>query len=236
MLGIAALLVASVTAQTPTGPADTSSNGLGLARLTFVPDQPGFNPLPIRFERFSSPAPDPEPDAQPVPFAPPFDRWARPWAAAWELQDTTRRRRRAVRVSPGYATRLKIHQIGSYVMLPLFATQFILGQSLYHSEDRPQGLRTAHSIGAIAIGTVFTANTITGALNWWETRKAAEGRTRRTVHALLMLAADTGFLLTPQTAGDAKEELEGARRHRAMAEISISVSAASAIMMWLWKD
>jgi hypothetical protein len=161
---------------------------------------------------------------------------SRPFSATWELQDTVRRRRRAIAVSDGYATRLKIHQIGAYAMLPLVATQFILGQSLYDSDDRPSGLRTAHRLTAIAIGTVASVNTITGALNWWETRRNPEGRTRRTIHALLMLAADAGFVATALAASDAAEgDDDGASRHRALAITSISVSAASAIMMWLWK-
>jgi hypothetical protein len=138
-------------------------------------------------------------------------------------------------LSDAYATRLKLHQVGAIVMLPLVTSEFFIGQSLLTSDDRPSGLRTAHRLVAGGIGVVFGVNTITGALNWWETRKDPVGRTRRTVHSLLMLASDAGFLWAALSAGGARRDLDAAIHHRAIAEASISVSVLSSVMMWIWK-
>jgi hypothetical protein len=163
-----------------------------------------------------------------------FTRAAR-YSFRTDEADTVRRRGRALAVSDGYATRLKIHQIGAIAMLPLVASEFIIGQSLITSDDRSSGLKTAHRLVAGGIGVVFGVNTITGALNWWETRKDPAGRTRRTLHSLLMLASDAGFLWAAAAAGGASHDLPAARHHRAIAEAAISVSVLSTVMMWLWK-
>jgi hypothetical protein len=217
MLGLTAALLTSLAAQIP----DQPPGGPG----DQVPADPA--PLLAHFE-------PQRPALVIVNQASPSD-WFGPIANRWELQDTVRRRRGAHTVSDGYATRLKIHQIGAIAMLPLVATEFVLGQSMINDENRSSGVRTAHKITALTIGTVAGVNTITGALNWWETRKNPDGRTRRTVHALLMLAADAGFVWTASAAGNAKNDIGGARHHRALAEASISLTVLSSVMMWLWK-
>ncbi|MEP7088007.1 MAG: hypothetical protein ABI884_11925, partial [Gemmatimonadota bacterium] len=52
--------------------------------------------------------------------------------ATTSISDTTTRsqRTRAVEYSDAYHTRLKIHQIGAYAMLPLFITEYFVGQKL----------------------------------------------------------------------------------------------------------
>ncbi len=217
MLGLTVALLTSLAAQFPNQP----SSGLG----DRVPAEPA--PLLAHFERQRT-----APAA--VSSASPSD-WFGPVGNRWEPQDTVRRRRGAQTVSNGYATRLKIHQIGAIAMLPLVATEFVLGQSMINDQVRSSGIRTAHKITALTIGTVAGVNTITGALNWWETRKNPDGRTRRTLHALLMLASDAGFVWTATAAGNAKNDLGGARHHRALAEASISLTVLSSVMMWLWK-
>jgi hypothetical protein len=151
------------------------------------------------------------------------------------LSDTTRRRGRAIELSNGYATRLKLHQIGAFAMLPLVAGEFVMGQRLLNNPERPSGLRNLHQATAYAIYGVFGANTITGALNWWETRKDPAGRTRRTIHSLLLLAADVGYALTASAASGARRDLTDARTHRNLAEVSISVGLVGSALMWLWK-
>src|SRR6476646_1066690 len=52
-------------------------------------------------------------------------------------------RPKAIEVSDSYALRLKIHRYGSYTMLPLFETQFVLGTKLLKErEDIVSGART----------------------------------------------------------------------------------------------
>lgn len=157
--------------------------------------------------------------------------------------DTTRpsARPRAITYSDAYYTRLTIHRIGSYAMLPLFVTEVILGQKLINDSTPSSGLKTAHGIVAAGIVTVFAANTVTGAWNWLDARRDPSDHTLRNVHAAIMLASDIGFLWTAtSTPGGIRHtppnvRREQARRHRAIAIGSISVSAVGTAMMWIWK-
>jgi hypothetical protein len=154
------------------------------------------------------------------------------------VTDTTQttRRPRAIEYSDAYHTRLKIHQIGAYLMLPLFVTEYVLGEKLLTSTNRSNGLKTAHGMVAAGVGVVFVANTVTGAWNFWDSRKDPNGRTRRDVHSALMLASDVGFVLTAASAGNAQHSLSQARTHRTIAISSIALSAIGSGMMWLWKN
>ena len=73
----------------------------------------------------------------------------------------------ATTYSNGYEVRLKIHRYASYATLPLFATEFALGQSLYDNPERGSK-RTAHGIIGAGIVGLFAANTVTGVWNLWE--------------------------------------------------------------------
>jgi hypothetical protein len=152
--------------------------------------------------------------------------------------DTTTRsqRPRAIEYSDAYHTRLTIHQIGAYAMLPLFIGEYFVGQKLLNSTTRPHGLKSAHSLLAGAVGIVFATNTITGAWNLWDARKDPKGRTRREIHSVLMLASDAGVLLTAMSGGKAKHSLANARTHRTIAISSIALSAVGTGMMWLWRN
>jgi hypothetical protein len=152
--------------------------------------------------------------------------------------DTTEitRRPRAIEYSEAYHTRLKIHQIGAYVMLPLFISEYIIGQKLLNSTNRSGGLKTAHSAVAAGVGIVFVANTVTGAWNFWDSRKDPNGKTRREVHSALMLLSDVGFVLTAVSGSNANHSLSQARTHRTIAISSIALSAVGSGMMWLWKN
>jgi hypothetical protein len=154
------------------------------------------------------------------------------------VADTTirSRRPRAIEYSEAYHTRLKIHQIGAYAMLPLFISEYIIGQKLLTSTNRSNGLKTAHSLIAGGVGIVFVSNTITGVWNYLDSRKDPNGRTRRIIHSALMLASDAGFVWTATSASGAKKSLTQARKHRAIALSSISLSAIGSGMMWLWRN
>lgn len=159
-------------------------------------------------------------------------------------EDTTRRPR-AVQISEGYATRLRLHRWGSYAILPLFAGQYVLGSRLFEQKEDiydgrrtvpvDDGLRRNHAIVAGAVGAVFVANTVTGVWNWSESRAAPQGRTRRLMHALTMLGAEAGFVATGVLGTRAKDgNLDDARTHRNVALGSVAVSTASAIGMWIF--
>lgn len=156
-------------------------------------------------------------------------------------------RPQAIEYSDSYYTRLTIHRIGSYAMLPLFAGEYVLGKRLYDGGNVASWVRPWHGYLASGIGVLFAVNTVTGVWNLVEGWKEPEGRTRRVLHSALMLAADVGFLYTASLAPEREDdgEFEGGRefesegnptRHRNAALVSISLSTVSAVMMWLWKD
>jgi hypothetical protein len=149
--------------------------------------------------------------------------------------DTQPRRRRAVEYSEWYSRRLTIHRIGSYTMLPLFASEYVLGNQLLHG-NQGSGMKPAHVAVATGIGALFTVNTVTGAWNWWDSRSDPAGRTRRTLHRLAMLASDAGFVWTGAIGDGAKRSDANARRHRTVALGSIGVATVGTAMMWFWKN
>lgn len=157
--------------------------------------------------------------------------------AAARAPDTTSRaqRPRAIEYSDAYHTRLTIHQIGAYAMLPLFISEYFIGQKLLTSTNRSGSLKSAHSLIAGGVGIVFASNTITGVWNAWDARKDPKDRARREIHGALMLVSDAGVVLTAMSGGSAKRSLANARRHRTIAISSIALSAVGTGMMWLWR-
>ncbi len=151
--------------------------------------------------------------------------------------DTTLRagRPRAIEYSDAYHTRLKIHQIGAYAMLPLFISEYFIGK-LLTSTNRSGSLKTTHSVIAGALGVVFVSNTVTGAWNFAEARKDPSGRARREIHSVIMLASDVGMVATALSASGAKKSLVNARRHCTIAIGTIALSAVGTGMMWLWRN
>lgn len=146
--------------------------------------------------------------------------------------DTVKPRRRAVRLSEAYHTRLRVHKAASYAMLPLFAAQYAAGDQLFKKGSAaPDWVQNSHGVLAAGIAGLFTLNTITGGLNWWETRRQEEGRAWRTTHAALMLLADAGFTATGLLAEGAEESGDDRRLHRTVALTSIGVATASYVMM-----
>lgn len=142
-------------------------------------------------------------------------------------------RPRAVEYSDAYGTRLTIHRIASYAMLPLFAASYASGSQLM-SKGRaaPAWARDIHRPAATGTAALFTLNTVTGGLNLWEARGDPDGRTRRTLHGLLMLAADAGFAATGIIASDASANSSRRQLHRTVAVSSMGVSLlAYAIML-----
>jgi hypothetical protein len=151
--------------------------------------------------------------------------------------DTTPRKKRAkaFELSDEYETRLTIHKWASYATAPLFTAQAIVGQQLYLSYqagNRPsQGMRIAHDALAAGVGALFLTNTVTGSLNWWETRSQTEGRTWRTIHAGLMLISDAGFAYTAAIGPRARRLQADRNLHKNLAIGSASIALASYLMM-----
>jgi hypothetical protein len=139
------------------------------------------------------------------------------------------KRRKAVVMSDAAILRLRIHRYASYTVIPLFALQAIAGNQLIQADnggvERPAGWKGAHSFGAAAIGTVFAVNTITGVWSLYDQRANTDGRTRRWVHSILMLASDAGFTYTGITlAHDAKFSSSNRNLHKNWAYASMGTA------------
>jgi hypothetical protein len=155
------------------------------------------------------------------------------------VADTTpRRRRKSIEVSEWYERRLRIHRYGAYATIPLFVFQAAAGNELYQKGSGADGwARDGHRIGATGLATVFGVNTVTGLWNLWDSRAVPQGRTRRTIHALLMLASDAGFAYAGiKLSEDAEQSADARRKHRNTAYASMGVAVTGAGMMLLWRD
>jgi hypothetical protein len=146
--------------------------------------------------------------------------------------DSIRPRPRAIEYSDAYGTRLKIHRIGSYVMLPLFAGEYVLGDRLLQ-QNHADWLKPAHGVVAAGLGILFVTNTVTGVWNLAESWNDPNGRPLRLIHSALMLAADAGFAYTGLNASDASESPEARNRHKNSALVSIGISTVGTVIMWL---
>lgn len=140
-----------------------------------------------------------------------------------------RPRAKAIEYSDWYARRLSVHRIGSYAMLPLFATQYYLGDKLIDGRAS-SAERNAHVAVALGVGALFTVNTVTGVWNLWDSRKDPADRGKRILHSALMLGADAGFALAATVAGEGDDT-----KHRNIALTSIGLSTAGAALMWFWR-
>ena len=142
----------------------------------------------------------PEPHAATASLTPIADSIAANAAAlATEAQDTARPV--AVEFSDAHLKRGKIHKYASFATLPLFATEFALGQSLYND---PQSLssskRGVHgAVGAALIG-LFAVNSVTGVWNLLDESGTTPGHKKRLVHGLIMLAAEGGLVASAASA------------------------------------
>ncbi len=163
------------------------------------------------------------------------------------LNPDSTRRHKAIEYSDGYYTRLKIHQVASYLTLPLFVGQYLTGKSLWNNPHSHGLARDLHGPLAAGIAGLYAVNTVTGVWNLWEGRKDPKGRTRRWVHGLTMLVADAGFVVVGATAPEREDRFgggtstpfsqqSGARLHRDLAIGSMGLALGSYLMMLIWKD
>jgi hypothetical protein len=132
--------------------------------------------------------------------------------------------------SSAYYTRLTIHRWGSYAMLPLFAAQYYVGSQLY-SGDAADWAEDLHPALAWGIGGLFASNTVTGVWNLWEGRKDPQDRKRKVAHAVLMMAADAGFLTTAILGDEVEDTGSGRATHRAVAITSMAVATTGWLLM-----
>lgn len=148
----------------------------------------------------------------------------------------SQRRPVVIQYSDAYRTRARIHRAASILSLPLFVAEGFVGESLYRHPT--PGRRSAHLALAAGIGGLFAVNTVTGVWNLIAARKDPNDRGRRSLHGVLMLAADAGFLATAALAPEGEEGRRlgvSPRRgaHRAVALASIGLATAGYLVMLL---
>lgn len=155
-------------------------------------------------------------------------RTSRPGATAQGTQ-----RPRAVEHSEWFYRRQDLHRYASFLTMPLFVAQYLVGEELLKNGDDAAGwAKGVHPALAGGIWGLFAVNTVTGVWNWWDSRGEPEGRVKRTLHAALMLAADVGFA----TIGEAEDDegfgaSDGRREHRRHAIVSMSIATAGYLLM-----
>jgi hypothetical protein len=155
--------------------------------------------------------------------------WALPAA-----QDTEpRKRKHAVQYSDQYYTRLQIHRVGSWLELPVFGTEYWLGQKLINDSPLSSWVKPTHTTVAAMLGGLFVVNTATGLANLVESRGSTDDRALVWTHSALMLAADAGFIATAAVAGGAHHSVQGEDRHRNVALVSIGVATVGTVLMWV---
>jgi hypothetical protein len=141
-----------------------------------------------------------------------------------------------VEYSDAYFTRLTIHKWASYLTLPLFVGEYVVGQKLMNGTGS-NNTRSVHRTLAAGIAGLFAVNTITGGLNAIEARKDPEGKNRRTIHSVLMLLADAGFVATGALAKGHEDEYgyysgpTNNNAHRNMAIASMATALVSYAIM-----
>ena len=136
----------------------------------------------------------------------------------------------AFEYSHAYTTRRKIHFIASFATIPLFVTQYVLGDQLYEGTSGGS-TKSAHSGVAVGIETLFAVNTVTGVWNMWESRKDPNAGKKRFIHGFLMLGADVGFVATGMLAPDDEGGGDNRSTHRNVAIASMAVATASYLIM-----
>jgi hypothetical protein len=144
-----------------------------------------------------------------------------------------RPRVKAIEVSDWYNRRLVAHRWLSYSVVPLFSLQYAAGTQIWDKgPNAPVWAKTGHRVGATAIAAVFTANTVTGLWNLWDSRSVEEGRTRRYLHAASMLIADAGFTWAgAKLSEQAETSIEKRRLHRTVTLSCIGLTVTSGLLM-----
>ena len=163
------------------------------------------------------------------------DNGLHPVASHDSVRDTTvthhRERPKAIDYSDWYDRRLTIHRWASYTTLPLFAAQYITGEQLLKQGRYASPARYIHPVVATGIAGLFTVNTVTGLWNLKDSWSDPSGRTSRTLHSVLMLLSDAGFVITGTLAKPGLNADVKRRQHEHAAFISMGISLVGYAIM-----
>ena len=146
--------------------------------------------------------------------------------------DTPDARPVAIEHSDAYYMRLTIHRYASWAMLPVFVGQYLAGRQLIDkSSDAPGWARVGHRVLATTTLGLFGVNTVTGGINFWQSRGDSEGKTRRTLHSISMLVADAGFVAVGLLAEPAERKGNIRTLHKHVALGSMGLATVSWMIM-----
>lgn len=146
---------------------------------------------------------------------------------------TPRQRVKAIEVSDWYSRRLTLHRRLAYATIPVFMFQWTAGQQIWEKgAAAPAWARTGHRVGATTIAAIFTANTVTGAWNLWDSRHAPQGRALRYVHAFSMFVAEAGFTWAGAVLSQqAETDFDKRALHRKVALTCMGITVTSGVLM-----
>ena len=133
-------------------------------------------------------------------------------------------------VGDWYNRRLTLHRYAAWAAVAAFPVEIYTGWRLRSPGADPEWVRDTHRATVWVLGSTFAVNTVTGAWNWWDTRKEPEGRGWRTAHAVVMVAADAAMFATAR-AGQARARGEGGEWHRELAFTTAGLTTIGHLMM-----
>lgn len=196
--------------------------GALLLSIGLAGPSPDTLPAPVVDDSVAAVVPVAIPDARTLP--------------AHTMADTAQGRPKVIELSDWYYRRLTIHRWVALGTIPVFAAQWAAGERLYDdSRDAPAWAKTTHRVGASLLAAGFTANTVTGVWNLWDSRGVEQGRVLRTIHGLSMLVADGLFTYAGAKLSDqAEQSADKRRQHRTMALSAVALSTVSGVAMKLW--
>ncbi len=187
---------------------------------------------PVATGTGGTPAPGPSVAALRVGFGALHDSAARPVLDTVAGAQGGRQRPRAIEYSDWYNRRLTIHRWASYATVPLFVAQYLAGQELLTKKyQAAPWARQWHPALANGIAALFTVNSVTGLWNLWDARHDPAGRVPRTLHSLLMLASDAGFVLVGQVQNDGGISDAARQQHKQRAIASMSAAMLGYLIM-----
>lgn len=150
-------------------------------------------------------------------------------------QGAAPRRVVAFEYSEGYKTRAKLHKIASFATLPVFVANYFVGQDLYNNGGGSESESGVHGFLGATTGVLFGMNSVTGVWNLLEARKDPSHKTKRTIHGILMLAADAGFvatgMMTPDDDGTYDSYSSQRKTHRTVALTSMAIATVAYVIM-----
>ena len=167
----------------------------------------------------------------------PADTIVRAAVSAPVAADTPRVRRHAIAYSDFYNTRLTIHRIGSYTMLPLFAGEWYLGDRLLNGTNPPSWMKPTHVGVAGALGRLVYREHGDGRVEPVGLSRAIPPDARDGISTRGSCSPPMrGFSGPPRSPVTQSTTTMPATAIANVALGSIGLSTLGTALMWFWKD